>query len=406
LAAPLAAEGAAEVALLRNPLLQARLEELGIAQADLAQATRLANPGLSLVSLSGGGEHLRSASLVTDIVDLLVQPLRRRLAEAELERTRLETGQAILATAADARAAFIHYQGAERLAASLGQIAEIEQAALAYAEALFVAGNLTGLEHATAAASAAEAGAQLTEARAEAARRREAVLRATGLTAGDAWTADALAEPQPPALDVAALEAQALTQRLDLAAARWAVDALARALALKRRTRLFPVGVELGAETESEPDGVRLTGPIVALRLPLFDTGKASIARLESEWLRARWQLRALEAQAQSEVREKASDLVSAAEQERIYRETVLPLRREALDRTLREYNAMLIGTFDLVVARQAELASERRHVEALEGYWIARAELALAVGGGSAAATTADNGAPEPAAPAHEEVH
>ncbi|MEO7795846.1 MAG: TolC family protein [Thermoanaerobaculia bacterium] len=407
LAAPLTAEGAAEVALLRNPFLQARLEELGIAQADLAQATRLSNPGLSFTSISGGGQQIRTVSLVTDFVDLLVQPLRRKLAEAELERVKLEVGQAILATAAGARIALIRLQAGEQMVRSLGPIAEIDQAALDYAEALFVAGNITSLERANAGASWAEARAQLGWAQAEAARRREAVLRATGLASREAWTADTLGELEPLNVDLEVLQGQALASRLDLAAARWAVDALSRALALKRRTRLFPLGVEVGVERETEPDGVHLTGPIVSLRLPLFDTGKASVARLDAELARARWQLRGLEDGARSEVREKASDLAAAFDQEKIFREDLLPLRREVLDLTLREYNAMLIGTFHLVVARQAELESERRHVEALEGYWIARAELERAVGGGRLGSSEPARGEASDLSPqAHKESH
>ena len=46
LAKPLTVDAAVQIALLNNPGLQATLEELGIAQADLVQAGLLSNPKL------------------------------------------------------------------------------------------------------------------------------------------------------------------------------------------------------------------------------------------------------------------------------------------------------------------------------------------------------------------------
>jgi cobalt-zinc-cadmium efflux system outer membrane protein len=159
------------------------------------------------------------------------------------------------------------------------------------------------------------------------------------------------------------------------------VDALGRALALTRRTRLAPLGIEVGVEREREPDGVDLTGPVLELRLPLFDTGKASVARLESELARARWQLAALEGQARSEVRERLAELAAGRELVALHREVLLPRRREVLQGTLLEHNQMVVGTFDVLVARQREIAAEAGAVEALADYWTAWYELERAVG-------------------------
>ena len=54
LAKTLTVGSAVQIALLNNPGLQATLEELGIAQADLAQAGLLTNPKLKAKILSGG----------------------------------------------------------------------------------------------------------------------------------------------------------------------------------------------------------------------------------------------------------------------------------------------------------------------------------------------------------------
>ncbi|MGH7337320.1 MAG: TolC family protein, partial [Myxococcota bacterium] len=121
LAKPLTLDAAAEVALLRSPTLQATLAALGVAQAELAQATRLANPGLSFERLSGDDDSVRATGLVADVVDWLTQPLRRRLAAAELERVKLEVGAALLDGVAAAKLAFVTHQAAEELVARLAR---------------------------------------------------------------------------------------------------------------------------------------------------------------------------------------------------------------------------------------------------------------------------------------------
>jgi outer membrane protein, heavy metal efflux system len=404
LAEPLDGDAAAELALLNAPTLQARLEELGVAQADLAQAALLANPtfGASVLKPSRGSGSKRTASLEIQVLDWLVQPLRRRVAEAELVRVRYEIGAALLDAAAEARLALLDLQTREQLAERLAAGEEVDGAAVEFARELEKAGNLTALEVARARAAHAKTRADLAEARRETRRAREAVHRALGLPGEEtAWTAAPLPE-EPPAADLTAfddLERLAAERRLDLEAARAAVDGLGRALALKKKTRFLPVGLDVGVETERELDGLRLTGPTVVLQLPLFDTGRAGVARLEAELRRARWQLAALTLQARSEVREKHADLAAARERTAICRDELLPASAEVLDLTLRHYNMMLLGTFDVLAARQRQVEAERGCIEALSDAWEARIALERAVG------TRLDGAGPEknpesPAAP------
>jgi cobalt-zinc-cadmium efflux system outer membrane protein len=384
LAAPLTPDRAAEIALLRNPGLQATFEELGIGQADLAQATRLSNPGLSFARLSGDGASQRTVTVTGDVVDWLVRPLRKRLAAAELERTKLTVGRAVLDVVASARLTLVRHQAAVQLADRLAHVEEIDRAAADYARALFDAGNLTALERANAEAGWYETRAASARAQLETVRSREEVVRALGLSDAEAWTAGFELEPAlDEALDAEALQESAVANRLDLSAADWAVSALERALALKKKTRFLPVGVEVGAQRERDTDGLRVTGPVVELRLPLFDTGKASVARLGAELERARWQRVALEGQIRSEVREKVADLDAARQLCAMYRETIVPLRREVLARTLREYNQMLIGTFDLLRAKEQVVDAERGLIDSLAMYWEARIAVDRATGGG-----------------------
>jgi cobalt-zinc-cadmium efflux system outer membrane protein len=64
------------------------------------------------------------------------------------------------------------------------------------------------------------------------------------------------------------------------------------------------------------------------------------------------------------------------------YRSVLLPERTQILDQTLRQHNAMLKGVYDLLLAKQAEVSTEKVYVEAWRDYWIARVQLERAVGG------------------------
>lgn len=291
LAQPLGPDAAAEIALLRNPGLQATLEELGVGQAELAQATRLANPGLTFGRISGDGQTQRTVTVTGDVVDWLLQPLRKRMAVAQLEQTKLSVAQAVLDVVAEARLALVRHQAAIQMAERLAHLEEIARAAADYARALFEAGNLTALENANAEAGWHETRGALEQARLDVSRSREEVVRALGLTGIETWSARVGLEPPPEeSFDPDGLQDVAVASRFDMSAARWAVSALEGALRLKKTTRLLPAGVEIGVERERQTDSLVLTGPVVALKLPLFDTGKASVARLYSELERARWQ--------------------------------------------------------------------------------------------------------------------
>ncbi len=395
---PLDADAAVAIAVERNPELRATLERAGLAQADLAQATRLAGFTLGGSWLRGGGAHKSTWNVGFDLLDVLLLPLRRRLAEAAVEQAKLEIGQAVLDLVAETRTAFARAQASRAVADRLSKVEAAEKAAADFAAALNAAGNLGDLELAQARALWAERRAERLRAELEAAEDREALQRLLGLRDAAAWTAVPLAslpaeDPPIDAIDTAAM------RRLDLEAARFAVDMLERAISAKRRTRFLPVALEVGVEREVETDGLRLTGPTLGLRLPLFDTGKASLARLDSELRQARWQLEARTVAARSAARLAAAALHAAREQEALVKSELVPQRARALDLTLRSYNMMLVGAPAVLLAKQAELDAERAAIVAQRDYWIARAELDRAVGGAAVGAQPTNSTKPKGAA-------
>jgi cobalt-zinc-cadmium efflux system outer membrane protein len=63
------------------------------------------------------------------------------------------------------------------------------------------------------------------------------------------------------------------------------------------------------------------------------------------------------------------------------YRDVLIPQRVETVARAQEEVNFMLIGIFELIALKQDEYAAYEGYLDAIRDYWIARAELGLAVG-------------------------
>jgi cobalt-zinc-cadmium efflux system outer membrane protein len=383
LARPLTADDAVRIAFLQNASLQATFEELGIGKADVAQATRIANPELALeaVPLSTG---VTQGSLTQDVFNILMQPLRTRLAAVQFEQTKMRVGNRMLELAAETKEALYTLQAHQQLAGRLAIVLEINQAAAELAARQHTAGNINDLDLANQHAAYDATRAQLAQAQSEVRSDRERLNRLMGVWGADtAWTtSDRL--PDMPEEEVPAdhVEGLAIRQRLDVQAARFGVDLVGRALALRQKTRFFPVGLNVGVQTDRQFGEKRVWGPNLSVQLPIFDLGGASIARLEAQYRQSRRELDAIAVNARSEAREARDLVTSNRDRALFYRDVLLPQRVRILNLTLQHYNMMLKGVYDVLLARQNEVQTEREYVEVARDYWIARVRLERAVGG------------------------
>ena len=62
----------------------------------------------------------------------------------------------------------------------------------------------------------------------------------------------------------------------------------------------------------------------------------------------------------------------------------LLPLRHTIVEQTQAENNAMLVGTFDVLRAKQDEIEAGAAYVAALRDYWLARARMEQVLNGRS----------------------
>ena len=177
------------------------------------------------------------------------------------------------------------------------------------------------------------------------------------------------------------LESVAIGNRLDLAAARKGVDAMAQALGITVDWR-WAGGVEVGISTERDTDRTWVTGPSLSIELPIFNRHQADIARLEAKLRQSHQRLTAQAVQIRSEVRSLRDRLVMQRQLIEHYKKTLLPLKQHIVDLTLLNYNFMLTGAFDLLKAKQNEIETHQLYKTALLDYWEIRTDLQRALGG------------------------
>jgi cobalt-zinc-cadmium efflux system outer membrane protein len=390
----LTVQSAVTIALLNNKSLQAEFAEVGISQADVAQASRLHN-----IQLFGSWRFPNQPpsladteySITGDFLDLLTMPARKKIAARNLEQTKLEVADKVLQLAADTQTAFYTLQAQMELVKRLDLIADVNDAAADLAQRQFDAGNINELALHNQQAPAMQSHLDLMKAKAEVQSQRENINRLLSLSGGQIhWQiVDELPALPEKELPLENLESFAVSQRLDLAAKKQQAESLMAALKLKKKTRFIP-GVTLGVDTERSPDGQRVTGPTLDLELPLFDQGQPAVAKLAAEFQQAKDIYMAQEVNVRSEVREAQGTLLAAREAVEFSQKNLLPLRQQILGETLLHYNAMQKNSFDLLMAKEREQMAEETRITALRDYWLARVGLESAVGGRLAVAPAA----------------
>lgn len=406
LAHELSADEAVQVALLNNASLQAVYEDLGVSQAEVVQAGLLHNPVFAASARfpdkPPSGTNLEF-SVVQDFLDVLMLPARKDLAARQFEAEKLRVADAVLTVAAEARTAYYTLQAAMQTRAVMREIADAAEASHELAQRMADAGNTSELMLVSERALYEQSMVDVARAEAEILASRERLTTLMGLWGPDlAWTIPARL-PDLPAQDPALerIESIAIAHRLDLAAAGRDVEVRAQALGLIRDWRWI-ASVELGVSSERDTDGQWMTGPAIALELPIFDQRQAGIARAEALLRRSEQRLRALAIEIRSQARAVSDRMTIARDVAEHYRSVLVPLRERIVSLTMERYNYMLVGVAEALAARREQSAAYRGAIESVRDYWIARSELAR-IAGGRLDGPDAAPGEPD-AAPARDE--
>jgi outer membrane protein TolC len=379
---PLSADAAVQIALLNNPGLQAAFNTLGIAEADRVAAQRLPNPGFSIGRMTRGSEVEWERSLHLNLARLLTMPMRIEIEQRLFEQTRRGLVLEVLRLAAETRRAWV-------AAVATGQTAHYQQQAMEAAEAgaelarrMAQVGNWSKLKQAREQSFYADAA--LAVARAEQAKglARERLVRLMGLDhGGRVQLPDRLPDLPETLPRLPDIEQQAMDSRLDLQMVKLQTEALAKNLGLTRSTRFINV-LELGISHNSSNEEPVQRGYEISFELPLFDWGESRVVQAELRYRQVLERARETAVNARSEVREAYAMQQGQYAVARHLRDEVVPLKQRISEENQLRYNGMLIGVFELLADARSQIAAVNAAIEAQRDFWLADADLAMALVG------------------------
>ena len=399
----LTADEAVQVCLLNNPRLQAAFFDVGMARADVVQSGLLSNPslGVSLRLPSSGGLANVEAGLAQNIAELWQIPARKRVAKRALDQAILVLAREASLLAAEAKIAYYRAVAADRGYDITLDNLEIVQRLVDVAIARQQAGEGTEIDVTIARSELRQTQLALRSAKLAAFEQRSRLATLLGLTISPDRLdlREDLPEAAAWTLSPERLLEIAQARRLDLEAARQAVETAAANLKLER-LRVFPV-VELGVglergerkrsrgrkllfETarsslaagaftppELEPgidEGTDLIiGPTLDLELPIFDQNQAQIAKAEYAYSQSAKVLESLVREITQETRLAHERARTAWDIARFYREQLLPLRQANLELARNAYQAGHASFLVVLEAQRTLLAARAGYTRALD---------------------------------------
>ncbi len=383
---------ATQIALLQNRTLTATYEGLSIAQADLVQAGLLANPVFQanlVFPVAGTASTGGGLSVTQDFMSIFLLAARKRIAASELLAAEMRVGNAVLETTYEVQAAFYALSSAQQIVLMRKTILEAGDIAVDLALRQHEAGNISDLELTIQQVSYEQVRADLLRSEAEVVTARESLTRLMGIM-GDGprfRVADTLPELPAHEPELSHLEVLATSRRMDLLAARREGQAIAHALDMAESWR-FLGGATASGSYERSPEGFSVAGPGVGVELPLFDQKQAAIAKLEARLRAAHAREIALTVDVRADVRAARGRMTASRALVERYTQVVVPLRRKVVSLSEQQHNAMLLGAYQVLVARQSEVTAYSDLILALRDYWTAHAELERATGGALPAVT------------------
>lgn len=415
---------AVQIALLNNKGLHAAFETIGASRSDVIQSGLLSNPNLSLSVRfpEGGGRSNLTAGFAQQIVDLWQIPVRKQVAEAELEQVVLSVADQALRLSVEVRQAYDRLMAFEQTEALTQENLELAERSLQLAQARFDAGEVGQVDVNLARTNLINIQLEAIAVRRDRQQARNALARLMALSRSSLdWTLDGT-WPEPPAEidDDQALLLFALQNRLDARAEALRIQAAEAELERQYRN-VFP-NITLGLEAErperralpgrkvladtarssvaagkltapsiqSRSERQReksqvidlLLGPTFDITLPVFDQNQAQIAKATYKVRELRATFENLLDIVAQEVADALNAMRASAELVRFYDLEALPQARLSVEAARQTYEAGEQSVLVLIEAQQTLIAQQRAHVSALRDLAQAQAELERAVGG------------------------
>lgn len=391
---PLTAGSAVQIALLNNRGLQAAYNALGIAEAEMIQASLPPAPTVKIERLTNPFEIEIERRIVASILSLLTLPARASVAADRFHQAQLRAAEETLRVAAEARRNYYRAVASRELAGFLDQAKSAAETATRLAKRLGESGAMNKLDQAREQVFYADITAQLARTRQQAASERERLVRSLGLWGGDLDFRLPGALPALPGRPRALpdIEVEAVTRRVDLQMARIELAALAKTYDLSQASRFVNLldisGIRKTQKERETGEKLRTRGYEVEFQIPIFDLGESRVRMAAETYMQAFNRLTEKAVNVRSEARDAYRTYRSAYDIALHYRNEVLPLRRIISDETLLRYNAMQIDVFALLAEARQRIAATNQAIEAQRDFWLASVDLGVAVVGGGGAAS------------------
>lgn len=392
LAQPLTYEAVSRLVLSNNPEIGVAAEEIGVARAKLVHAATIPNPTAEAGLRFHGETPSFEIGFMQDLTELLYRSSRKGAAESELRAAAGTAAQKVIDVLFRARAEYVRLQAHERLFALRKDTLIAAEATFDAASRLREAGNITELELARHQTVFEQAKLLDLDTEAELLELRQRLATSLGIPPSNvAWRVHSgstkLPERDGNLQDLAEL---AVKNNLELASLEQRAHA-SRASRDLHAVRGWVPELKAGVSAEREEAGEWGVGPVVEVEIPLFNQGQGAVDAADATLRVVESNHGATLLRVRHAVNTSLTRLSSARARVERLDGALLPLHRRLVAQALLQYNAMSIGVFELLAARQSELVAQELRIAALRDYWLARNDLAhLRAGGIPRAESTA----------------
>lgn len=415
---------AVRVALLNNREFQSLFAEIGASRADVVQSTLLSNPTLSLGFLlpEGGGLTDFTLGVAQQIADVWTIPVRKQIAEIDLERAIQQAGQRAVELSAEVRTRFYRVVALRQTLQYTEQNIELAERTIELAEAQYKAGEVSEFDVNLVRGGSVDLREELIAARGQYEQALLDLAQSLGLSefAGALELLGDLPEPATLTDDLDSLLDQAIDERFDVRVAYANAERAEASLRLELRRWLPDVQLGLGFErgerralpgrkiladtARASIAAGRLTapalqsrgeraieksqiidaklGPTLAFTLPIFDQNQAQIAKARVRTLQARKDYEAKVETVIADLQRSWSAAHNAADLVDFQRTVGLPLAEQTVKGASDRYRAGEAGVLVLIEAQDSLVKRRRAYVGALRDYAVAMAQLQSVVGG------------------------
>ncbi len=423
LADGLTADEAVRIALLNNRRIQSGFMAIGVAKADWVQSGLFSNPTLSIAARlpEGGGRANIDAAISQSIVEIWQIPERKRIAQANLDRTVLKIAHDAATIATDTMKAYYQALAAAKLLEVANQNEEIVTRSFVVVQTLREAGTASALDESLAKGQSlsAELGVRQATLTATTAKRNLAkYLSLKRDLAGVPLTDKIHAHATIPDNDEEFIK-QAGNNRLDLQAAAMQVTARLREIGLEKISVIPELSLGLAFERlEGRAKGDRdilantirssipagrltappvesrrarrdgesatidsITGPSLSITLPIYDQNQAQIARAKYVYESEVRIYEALIIDIAQEIRIAADTARTATENATYYDDQVVPQAEQNLQFASDSFEAGQTGILILLEAQRTALEAHRGGIAAHQQAATAIAHLSQTIG-------------------------